>query len=45
MPLSWSELNWDKKLRKNKNYQKWFAWPPLTGYVTKSLLQSQFDVN
>ena len=44
MPLSWSELNWDKKLRKIKNYQKWLAWSPLSGYVTKSLVQSQFVV-
>ena len=44
MPLSWAELNWVKKLRKIKNYQKWLAWSPLSGYVTKSLLQSQFVV-
>ena len=44
MPLSWAELDWDKKLRKIKNYQKWLAWFPLSGYVTKSLLQSQFVV-
>ena len=44
MPLSWAELNWDKKLRKIKNYQKWLAWSPLSGYVTKSLLQRQFVV-
>ena len=36
--------NWDKKLRKIKNYQKWLAWSPLSGYVTKSLVQSQFVV-
>ena len=44
MPLSWAELDWVKKLRNIKNYQKWLAWSPLSGYVTKSLLQSQFVV-
>ena len=44
MSLSWTELNWDKKLSKIKNYQKWLAWSPLSGYVTKSLVQSQFVV-
>ena len=44
MPLCWAELNWDKKLSKNKKCQKCLAWPPLSGYMTKSLLQSQFDV-
>ena len=44
MPLSWAELNWDKKLRNIKNYQNCLAWSPLSEYVTKSWLQSQFVV-
>ena len=44
MPLSWAELDWVKKLRNIKNYQNWLAWSPLSKYVTKSLLQSQFVV-
>ena len=44
MPLSWAELDWVKKLRNIKNYQNCLAWSPLSGYVTKSWLQSQFVV-
>ena len=40
MPLSWDMSSYDGKLR---NYQKCLAWPPLSGYVDKSWLLTQFN--
>ena len=42
LPLSWDMSSYDWKLRKLRNYQKCLSWPPLSGYVAKSWLLSQF---
>ena len=43
MPLSWDMSSYDRKLRKLRSYQKCLAWPPLSGYVDKSWLLTQFN--
>ena len=43
MYFSWGMSHYGKKLRKLRNYQKCFSWPPLSGYVAKSWLLSQFN--